>query len=167
MTDLHAVFEAGRVMRWHTNPRVVDTNDRNDGHSARVARIILSLWPDATLQTLRAALKHDDGEKSVADVSGNIKEANPSLAAMVGVLEMQARIDMWSFEENTLDREAAQLRLADRLDAYQWVKYYRPEHLREQDWPQRAQWLLHEASRLGVREQVARVVKLTGQEGRA
>ena len=41
MTDILDMWKACRVRRWHTNTELAGTDDRIDGHSGRVARIIL------------------------------------------------------------------------------------------------------------------------------
>jgi hypothetical protein len=56
---LERIFHAGLTRRWHTNAHLNGTCDRLDGHQARVARIILALWPDAS-RTPMAEMLNDD-----------------------------------------------------------------------------------------------------------
>ncbi len=39
---LPALYNAGAVRRWHTNPHMAHVVDTIDGHSGRVAKLILS-----------------------------------------------------------------------------------------------------------------------------
>jgi len=121
MPNLRTIFEAMRLPRWHCNPHLAQTHDTLDGHSARVARIILALHPDPSLDLIRMALIHDDGESVVGDVPAPIK---PKLHPAFERMETDAREDIWG-PDPLLDRdEVAWLKFSDKLDAYQWARHH-------------------------------------------
>ena len=89
---LTALYNAGAVRRWHTNPHMA---------------------------LIRAALTHDDGEHSVGDIPGPAKAALPTAARdALDAIETAAREAIWGPDPVLTDREALWLRYADRLDAY-------------------------------------------------
>ena len=77
---LTALYNAGAVRRWHTNPHMAHVVDTIDGHSGRVAKMILLLHPAPSMALIRAALTHDDGEYAVGDIPGPAKSALPTEA---------------------------------------------------------------------------------------
>lgn len=125
MTRLHQAFLAGRVWRWHSNPGLAHTGDRVDGHSARVARIILLLHPNPSPELIRAALIHDDGEHAVGDMRAPLKLERPDIAEALDQIEARAVAAIWGDPAAMLSAdERVWLRLADRLDAYMWAKHH-------------------------------------------
>lgn len=134
--DLLQIFRAGFVQRWHTNPDLAHTNDRIDGHSARVARIILALHPDPSVDLLRAALIHDDGEHGVGDIKAPAKDADEILSTYLEGAERGHRMMLWG-EDSELSQDCrAWLRFADRLDAYMWAAHHAPHVLTGDGWPE-------------------------------
>lgn len=156
MPDLRAIFRAGFVRRWHTNPDLAHTVDRIDGHSARVARIILALHPDPSLHLIRAALVHDDGESVVGDVPATFKNASAMRDA-----EYLASVDLWGHWMQPLgDTDRAWLKFADRLDAYMWARHHAPHVMTGDGWPEALEWLWCEAVRLECADKVRNVLDL-------
>lgn len=155
MDKLRTIFEAGRLRRWHTNAHLSHTNDTLDGHSARVARIILALHPDPSFDLIRMALIHDDGESFVGDMPAPIK---PKLHPQFERMETDAREDIWG-PDPLLDRdEQAWLKLADKLDAYQWARHHAPHLIERGEWAAARDALLIMANDLGCRDAVWEVV---------
>lgn len=153
--NLLKAFRAGLVARWHTNPELAHTNDRIDGHSGRVARIILMLHPDPSVALLRAALIHDDGEHAVGDVKAPCKDEFPDFAAALGEIEAHARADIWGLQEvfSDLSPEDRQwLKFADRLDAYMWAAHHAPQVMNGDGWPEACMWLCDEGQALGAED---------------
>lgn len=149
--NLQRIFRAGFVRRWHTNPDLAHTCDRIDGHSARVARIILALHPAPTVELLRAVLIHDDGESVVGDCPAPKKDLDANLAKALSDAEYLASVDLWGHWQQSLGpEELAWLRFADRLDAYMWANHHAPHAMGADGWPEASVWLLAEADRLGV-----------------
>lgn len=148
MIDLHTIFRAGFVRRWHTNPDLAHTCDRIDGHSARVARIILALHPRPTVEILRAALIHDDGESAVGDIPAPIKTGR--LRAELNHAEGRAARAIWSDDMPLMQgSDLAWLHFADRLDAYQWASHHAPQAMHRDGWPEARQKLYAQAIELG------------------
>lgn len=148
--SLHEVFLAGFVRRWHTSPDLAHTGDRIDGHSGRVARIILLLHPDPSVDLLRAALIHDDGESVVGDMKAPTKDKFPVIADALEEMECIARSDLWGLDTIDLVSGANSrwLKFADRLDAYMWAAHHAPHVMGSDGWPEAWQWLKESASDL-------------------
>jgi hypothetical protein len=146
MTDIKAIFNAGRVSRWHMHPDLSLSGDTLDGHQGRVARIMLRYWPDTPALVLAYALTHDDGEA----VTGDLR--NKSTAQQD--TEDDARSCLWGGAlpeacEFTL-RWWLRFKLADMLDAYMWMMHKAPHLQSHPDWQEHWRDLQCEASDLGV-----------------
>ena len=150
MTNLRNIFRAGFVRRWHSNPDLCHTVDRIDGHSARVARIILALHPSPPVGLIRAVLTHDDGESVTGDMSAVCKDQNPELAAMMSVAEEEARCALWGWQPHMSGRDRNWLKFADRLDAYMWAAHHAPHIMDRDGWPELLAWINETADVLGV-----------------
>jgi len=148
--SLKRAFRAGFVRRWHTNPDLAHIEDRIDGHSGRVARIILMLHPEPTVKLLRACLIHDDGESVVGDMKAPFKDSHPEMALVLGEVEAQEIRKIWGGFYMTT-HEAMWLKFADRLDAFMWAKHHAPQQMDGDDWTECLEWLKFEATRLNVR----------------
>jgi len=154
---LRRVFRAGFVRRWHTNPDLAHTCDRIDGHSARVARIILALHPDPSLVLVTAALIHDDGESVTGDVPMTAKRGR--LKTELNAAEGAALRGLWGDGPMLCGDDHAWLQFADRLDAYMWAAHHAPHVLDRDGWPEARVWLEDAADRLGVGPAVLEVLK--------
>jgi hypothetical protein len=151
MSKLKAIFAAGRVRRWHTNADLSLTSDYIDGHSGRVARICLALWPD-DLKLVAQALMHDDGESATADLPSPLKRSMPAdVADWLVKVEAQAMADIWgdAYPKAT-GENFSRLKFADRLDAYQWAIHHKPELADRDDWLTAKVRLFVQAEALGV-----------------
>jgi len=169
MMDLKAIFRAGCVLRWHTNPDLATTGDRIDGHSARVARILIALHPSPSVTLLCHALIHDDGESAVGDVPAPAKDSTPGLAEWLEVAEEAERRRLWSGAAGPdggarlTDSDRLWLRFADRLDAFQWAAHHGPSVMNGDGWPEARGWLLATAYTLDCYNSVARLVDGSGR----
>jgi len=176
MTDTHtrlaAQFRAGRTRRWHANAWLADTNDRVDGHAARVARIILALHPAPTLALLAAALVHDDGENGetgIGDIPGPVRNALPAEARLaLDEREANARLALWPKYGGAPARtltgaNRTWLHFADRLDALMWVAWHRPELLQSAGWREDVTMADHMAQRVDADVDVRRLLAEVAQ----
>lgn len=148
MADILAIFRAGFVRRWHTNPDLAHTCDRIDGHSARVARIILAMHPNPSLALVRAALIHDDGESVVGDIppSPYKRQLAAESGSFPDKMEDCAIADLWGWTAYEVDAGHAEwLKFADRLDAYMWAAHHAPHVLGVDGWPEAREWLMNTA----------------------
>lgn len=108
---------AGKVNRWHTVPTAA--KQTNAEHQWSVAVIILSIYPDCSINLLKAALMHDAHEKVFGDVPRPAFEGLPDLKEK----DNEARdkfVDQYHknlFGELT-DKEKKVLAFADRLEHY-------------------------------------------------
>ena len=139
---------SGRVMRWHTNPRLAGTGDRLDGHHARVAQIILEHHPEPSAALLRAALTHDAGEMDVGDLPGDMKRQMPDVAERHALVEAVSRDLIAGVFPDLSEIDQTWLRWADRLDAFLWAQFH-GEDMSQLDW------------RL-AREEIARLTSMLG-----
>jgi len=150
MTNLTSIFRAGFVRRWHSNPDLCHTVDRIDGHSARVARIILALHPSPSVALIRAALTHDDGESVTGDMGAVCKYGNPQLLSLLARVEYIARTDLWGLDPNLVLADIQWLKFADRLDAYMWAAHHAPHIMDRDGWQKSLTWINEAADVLGV-----------------
>lgn len=153
---------AGSTHRWHTNPAFCASGDRVDGHSCRVAILIMQFMPDATAELLRAAIVHDLGENAVGDLASPVKRKNPDLYAAVDGLEGDALRAMgFDIPAHVLGaRDRAVLHLCDGLDAYLWAVTHRPDYVRARaDWRAMFARLQSRADALGLRWKFDEIVE--------
>lgn len=154
--SLLKAFRAGFVRRWHTHPDLAHTNDPIDGHSGRVARIILMLHPNPSIGLIRQALIHDDGESVTGDVGSTTKRLNPEWSNALADMETTVRVEIWGWGDTiTLSSEDfLWLKFADKLDAYMWAKHHAPHVLSGDGWPRALEWLVATAIDFDVLDQV-------------
>ena len=155
--SLDQILRAGRVRRWHSNPDLSHVDDSVEAHAGRVAKIIAYLWPDASADLLRMALRHDDGEVATGDVSGEFKRLCPDMASMLSQLEAVHRVQMWGRDPVLTDLDAKRLDLADKLDAYLFAARHAPEVMGGDGWPEARDRILAAAYALGVIEKLETV----------
>ena len=156
MSKILSIWAACRVRRWHTNWELAGTDDRIDGHSARVQRIILALHPAPTMALMVAALVHDDGEYAVGDIPQPAKAAmrsrEPEAWERFEAAEDDALAEVWAESIDRLPhityRELLWLKFADRLDAYIWAKMH-GARMDRNGWPDALAWLEQTSRRLG------------------
>lgn len=153
---------AGSTHRWHTNPIFATTRDRVDGHSARVAILILQFCPAASAELLRSAIVHDLGENFVGDLASPVKWQNPDLYAALEALEAAA-LEKMGFDVPALvlsERERAVLHLCDGLDAYLWAAFHNPVFVQSRpDWLAMFARLQSRAADLGFSEKFNEIVE--------
>lgn len=162
--SLLRAFYAGSVHRWHTNPWLAGTADRVDGHSARVARIILMWHPSPSVDLIGAALTHDDGEHAIGDVKAPFKRDRPDVAALLAALEDKAACDIWGWGASRacVGDDAKWLAFADRLDAFMWAAHHGAPCDRD-GWPEAIGLLAFMADSLGVSDKFSDLMREVGQ----
>lgn len=160
--NLQTIFNAGRVRRWHKNAALSWTDDYNDGHQGRVARLILALHPKPSNYLLAAALTHDDGEIESGDMDAEFKRSNPIIADALQKFEDAATCKMWGVNftpSSALNpKEKSWLKFCDRLDAYMWVKHKQPSELEKEDWQRQNKELKEFAEKNGITAYVEEIL---------
>lgn len=127
--DIARIWRAGFVRRWHANHDLCHTVDPVDGHEARVAKLVMALWPDdVDIETIWLALTHDDGEHVTGDIPYTFQKPEELLLA-----EENAISEMWG-EYQYCGLAIDRVKFCDRLDAYLWAHKYAPHVLAEPDW---------------------------------
>lgn len=148
--DVLAIWRATFTERWHADPDLAGSGDRVSGHSGRTALLIIILFPDAGRDLVDAALIHDLGESEVGDVSATAKRADPILARRLELAE-EERLAGMRLVPPALDvRDGARLKLADRLDAFLWMRHKAPWLEVRQDWSAARAWLEASGASLGL-----------------
>lgn len=151
------------VMRWHacTSIALQRSGDTTDAHSARMARMALWLWQDASREMLAAIMFHDvaeGGPGGTGDVPGPSKEGDYGGAIINRQWEVEEDRGISRLMAVLSGADATRLRFLDRLDAYRWAAAVAPWELSGDGWPEAREWLLAEAERLGVRDKVEGVL---------
>lgn len=151
------------VMRWHacTSITLRRSGDCTDAHAARMARMALWLWPDASRDLLAAIVFHDvseGGPGGTGDVPGPSKRGayGSAIRERHRVVEAERGIDR--LMDATSGEDDTRLHFLDRLDAYRWAAAVAPWEMGDDDWLEARAWLLREAERLGVRDKVEAVL---------
>jgi len=142
---IEAIFRAGFVRRWHSNPDLAHTVDRVDGHSARVAKFLMYLWPESRVEAIKAALLHDDGEISVGDMSFTLKRRRPDIAHGLDQIEAAHINEIWGSPDVMTSCELMRIKFCDRLDAFLWARQHAPQVLDGDGWPEAIQHLVEQS----------------------
>lgn len=154
--QIYAVWHASHVDRWHTNPEIT-RNDPLNGHSGRVAVLMLNLWPDIPADALKAALVHDLGEARVGDVPSPTKMAFPDLEKELRIAETAA-LEHMGISYTISDEWAARLDMCDKLDAILFAALHRPDLMRRDDWRGSIRRVLDMASKLGITTKISDIL---------
>jgi len=126
--------------RWHANPDMCHTIDPVGAHSARMGVLALQLFgAGASRELLAACLCHDLGEHMTGDVAWPAKQ-DPELGAALDRIEEAALVSM-GMAYDLPPSDARRLKYLDRLDAYLWTQYHRPDILCRDGWPEALAWL--------------------------
>lgn len=151
------------VMRWHacTSMTLQRSGDCTDAHSARMARLALWLWPDASRDLLAAIVCHDvaeGGPGGTGDVPGPSKEGFYAETIRARQMDVEDERGITRLMDAMSGADATRLRFLDRLDAYRWAAAVAPWEMGDDDWPEARAELLVEADRHGVRDKVEAVL---------
>lgn len=160
--SVRSIWNAGRVRRWHTHPHLSRTDDFNDGHQGRVARLLLALFPNVARDTLLTglihALTHDDGEAGTFDIPSPVAaRVLPNVRDELAYQERAARQALWrDVVPHAPDGATAQaVHLCDKLDAWLWMLHHHPALRLRSDWTKDADKIRALAIGLNVIDAVA------------
>lgn len=151
------------VARWHacTSMTLRRSGDTTDAHSARMARMALWLWPDASRELLAAIMFHDvaeGGPGGTGDVPSHSKHGEYAAAILERQRDVEESRGIGRLWDALSGAEATRLRFLDSLDAYRFAAAVAPWELGGDGWPEARAWLMREADRLGVRDKVEPVL---------
>lgn len=126
---------ASGATRWHANrnPRLRHSGDCTDAHSARCARLLLCLKPDASAELIAAVLHHDVAETYTGDIPQSAKRENATLRDILRWMESDYEIRLGLNTPRNED-ENAWVKLVDSLDAYLWVLRHDKDEARKPEW---------------------------------
>lgn len=143
------LWSSSFTRRWHMNAAMSHTEDFVCAHQGRCGLLVMVLFPDHSIQLLRAAITHDAAEYAVGDLSAPFKAAGGDLVAKHAALEDRI-LDEMGFG-NTLDElDQRRLKLVDRLDGFLFVNLRHPHEVGRNGWPDVRAWITQEAEALGV-----------------
>jgi len=154
---LFALWASGFTRRWHTNPAMSQFEDCNCAHQGRCAQLIITLFPDHTIELLRAAITHDAPECRVGDLPYDFKKCGGGAVERHAALEAQVLRAM-GFAEDLSNYDRKRLKLVDRLDAYLFVVLRHPAEAWRNGWPEARDWLLQQSRLLGCGDAVAGIL---------
>lgn len=153
--NLISVWRSGRVRRWHTHAYLSDTNDRTDGHSARVTIMALWLRPQMPREALISALLHDSGEYRTGDWGYDFKAANPDMRQQCSLMELEA-VECLGFHVPVVSSEYQMLiKMCDWLDSWIWAAHHEPHIVQRSDWIAQKDRCIETARTLDCEDQVA------------
>lgn len=151
------------VNRWHSNPsyKLRNSGDTIDAHQRRVMNLCeeISGWrcTRPSLDLLLAALNHDAAEAIIGDMPSPAKKRFPKLGKEYEKAEKEVLASMGLIYDLS-DIERAILKLADRLDAYLWVKKHDQEQLETPEWIKAAKKIKLSAETLGIAARVEEMI---------
>ena len=152
MTD--RLYRTGFGQRYAMNPEMAWTAQTLGHHQWGVAVLLLELFPDCSMETLKEALLHDTGEPGAgADVSAPAKAKYPKLAEAVTDAEHAERAELGATWSLLHVREHLAIELCDKLEAYLFAKTRCPWVLGGDGWPEGKARIIGLAARLGVERQ--------------
>lgn len=132
-------YEAGKVQRYHTHPRLARLGQTDADHSWGVAALILQLHPNPSAALLTAAILHDTGERFVGDMPAPVGRDNPALAASHKALEGDLRrAHVYRGDYQLTDDETLWLKLCDRLECIMFASVTVPDLIYSHPWRQLA-----------------------------
>ncbi len=151
---LFALWMSGFARRWHMNPAMSHIEDFNCSHQGRCALLVIALFPDHTVELLRAAVTHDAPEVRVGDLSKDLKKCGGEAVDAHAALERRV-LGAMGFAEDLSHLDKRRLKLVDRLDAFLFVQVRHPAEAGRNGWPEDRAWLLSESCLLGCSDVVS------------
>jgi 5'-deoxynucleotidase YfbR-like HD superfamily hydrolase len=159
----YQTYRTGFVARYHQNPDLAWTGQTNGHHQWGVTMLLFRLFPDeVNLAVVWEALHHDTGEMGSCDASYPAKMKHPAMAKAVAEAEFAERLDIGVPEAELTEREAAMLKLCDRLESLLYARVRAPWVLSGDGWPEMRVKVVGDAWALGVGAEVEGLLKEAG-----
>jgi len=160
---LNTLYRTGFTQRYHGNADMAWTGQTNGHHQWGVTVLLLALFPDeVNLAVVWEALHHDTGESGVCDMLAPAKRKYPAVAAEVAGAEANERVEMGVPEAVLSEREAAMLKLCDRLESLLFARVRTPWVLSGDGWPEMRDEVVAMAADRGVADAVERLLTEAG-----
>ena len=132
-----STYRTGFGQRYAVNPDLARHGQTLGHHQWGVATLLLTLFPDCRKEVLVEALLHDTGEPGAGcDMASPAKRRYPEVATALAMAEYIERRQIGTLVEDLTDREHAQVRLCDGLEAYLYVSVVAPWVLAGAGWPE-------------------------------
>ena len=149
------LYRTGFGQRYAMSPEMAWTGQTLGHHQWGVAILLLELFPNCSMATLREALLHDTGEPGAgADVSSPAKTKYPALAEEVHIAELNERSEMDVPQDTSFACDHLAIQLCDRLEAYMFAQVRCPHVLERDGWPECRSKIIGLAARLDVEDKV-------------
>ena len=150
------LYRTGFGQRYAMNPEMAWTGQTLGHHQWGVAILLLELFPNCSMATLREALLHDTGEPGAgADVSAPAKAKYPALAEAAEIAELAEREELGVPWRNDLSElQDDMIELCDKLEAYMFAQVRCPHVLERDGWPECRSKIIGLAARLDVEDKV-------------
>ena len=154
---MRVLWGSGFVNRWHCNedPRLRNSGDTTAAHQQRVAVLLAFMNPDANKENIVDALLHDAPEVFTGDVPRPAKRDIPNMQSALDDADRN-----WWATLGVLDPPEAEsfLYLADKLDAWLFVKLVAPDLLDKPEWSGEGAKVITLAVALNIGDIVRRVM---------
>lgn len=131
-------YLSGDVRRYHTHADLARFGQTDADHQGRCVQLLFMFHTAPSVDLIRAVAFHDAGEIAVGDVRGPTMRAHVGLAAVVGEIEAEARIDMLGADPlHDLERDDLHwLTFVDSLEAYAFMMTRAPHERHGDGWPE-------------------------------
>jgi hypothetical protein len=142
-------WASGFVRRWHVNAVMSRYDDYVCAHQGRCGQLVIDIFPDHSLNLLRAAVTHDMGEFVVGDLPAPFKRVGGAVVQQHAEIECRVR-RAYQVDFGLTDDDERRLKFIDGLDAYLFVCLREPREITRSGWPNVRLWLERVAHELGV-----------------
>lgn len=166
MAQVKKLWSSGMVNRWHTNsdPRLRNSGDTNDAHSARVAKLVYafagathSVRDDVDLyNAMEQAILHDCPEKVTGDVGYETKRKVPEMRHLLADMDDKYWSDL-GLAPLPRDLDPIVV-LADQVDALLLCQLNAPDLWKRNDWRNHAEKVLGMAAEIGLAKLVTDLI---------
>lgn len=155
--NIYRIWQS-EVARWHhqTDHRLRNSGDGIQAHQARVAQLLIGIFPDCTKEDIIEALFHDVPESWTGDISYEAKKNDVIRSA-----------HSWAETDTALrlgipETCGPKVKLCDGIDAILWANSRAPDILDFKGWPDHIRQVRQNAWRLNVGHSVEGVFKKAG-----
>jgi 5'-deoxynucleotidase len=152
------LYHTGFVQRWHTHTLLARLGQTLGHHQWGVATIIGQLHPEPSAGLILAALWHDVGEKVSGDMPYGAKRNNPALSKKLKDVEEAAHLALVQCLFVGSDEDEMWINMADRLEAYLYVRTFHPHLLNTPEWLECMDDVMRMAEELGAYDDVLNLV---------